>query len=208
MSHELIIQHGDTILCPPVADGVGVEFERKGQPGKLTFECIKTDGLEFDEGNPCRFSVGGEPFFYGFVFNRSRSGDNPNKIKVTVYNQLYYLNNKDTYVYQNKTATEVIRMIAEDYGLNIGTLADTKYKIASRVEDNADMLVAVGHIIDAQVIGSGAAVMTAVQLFFVANEGISILENAARLGVPIPKKLKDILIQLKDGNDKGGGEDG
>ncbi len=70
------------------------------------------------------------------------------------------------------------------------------------------MLVAVGHIVDAQVIGSGAAVMTAVQLFFVANEGISILENAARLGVPIPKKLKDILIQLKDGEDKGGGEDG
>ena len=70
------------------------------------------------------------------------------------------------------------------------------------------MLVAVGHIIDAQVIGSGAAVMTAVELFFIANEGISILENAARLGVPIPKKLKDILIQLKDGNDKGGGQDG
>lgn len=64
------------------------------------------------------------------------------------------------------------------------------------------MLVAIGHIIDAHVIGSGAAVMTAVQLFFVANEGISILENAARLGVPIPKKLKDILIQLKDGNNK------
>lgn len=70
------------------------------------------------------------------------------------------------------------------------------------------MLVAIGHIIDAHVIGSGAAVMTAVQLFFVANEGISILENAARLGVPIPKKLKDILIQLKDSEDKGGGEDG
>lgn len=64
------------------------------------------------------------------------------------------------------------------------------------------MLVAVGHIIDAQVIGSGAAVMTAVQLFFVANEGISILENAARLGVPIPKKLKNILIQLKNDDDK------
>ena len=148
MSHELIIQHGNTILCPPVADGVGVEFERKGQPGKLTFECIKTDGLEFDEGEPCRFSVGGEPFFYGFVFNRSRSGDNPNKIKVTVYNQLYYLNNKDTYVYQNKTATEVIRMIAEDYGLNIGTLADTKYKIASRVEDNTSLFDIIQNALD------------------------------------------------------------
>lgn len=66
------------------------------------------------------------------------------------------------------------------------------------------MLVAVGHIIDAQVIGTGAVVMSAVQLFFIANEGISILENAARLGLPVPKKLKDVLEQLKNDseNDK------
>ena len=70
------------------------------------------------------------------------------------------------------------------------------------------MLVAVGHLIDAQVIGSGAAVMVGVEFVFIANEGISILENAAKLGVPIPKKLKNILIQLKNDDDKGGGVDG
>ena len=50
--------------------------------------------------------------------------------------QLYYLKNKDTYVYTNKTAADVIRMIAEDFQLNVGDLEDTGYTIGSRVEDN------------------------------------------------------------------------
>ena len=65
------------------------------------------------------------------------------------------------------------------------------------------MLMAVAHVIDAEVIGTGAVLMTAVQLFFLANEGISILENAAALGLPVPKKLRDVLEQLKSENDKG-----
>lgn len=59
------------------------------------------------------------------------------------------------------------------------------------------VLIAVGHILDAYIIGQGAAVMTAVMLFFAANEGISILENAAALGLPVPKKLREVLDQLK-----------
>lgn len=60
------------------------------------------------------------------------------------------------------------------------------------------IVIAVGHLVDAYVIGTGSAVMSAVMLFFAANEGISILENAAILGLPIPQKLKDVLEQLKD----------
>ena len=60
------------------------------------------------------------------------------------------------------------------------------------------IVIAVGHLVDAYIIGTGSAVMSAVMLFFAANEGISILENAAILGLPIPQKLKDVLEQLKD----------
>ncbi len=148
MKYELIIQHGDTILYPPVVDGVNLELERKGQPGKITFEVIKTDSLEFEEGDACRLSVGGKIVFYGFVFNKSRTGSNPNVIKVTAYNQLYYLKNKDTYVYGNKTATEVVRMVAEDFGLNIGVLDDTRYKIASRVEENTSLFDIIQNALD------------------------------------------------------------
>ena len=65
------------------------------------------------------------------------------------------------------------------------------------------VIIAVGHLVDTYIIGTGSALMTAVILFFAANEGISIIENAAKLGMPVPKKLRDILEQLKedDNND-------
>src|SRR6056297_2534287 len=65
-------------------------------------------------------------------------------------------------------------------------------------------LVGVAHIIDQNIIGDGSAIRTAVIFFYLSNEGISIVENATRLGLPIPEKLKDILEQLKDGGDKDG----
>ena len=59
------------------------------------------------------------------------------------------------------------------------------------------VFVAMGHIMDTYVIGSGSALMSAVMLFFLANEGVSIIENAVGLGMPVPKKLRDVLEQLK-----------
>ena len=148
MTYELFIKHGATLMFPPVVDGVTVEWERKGQPGKLTFECIKTDNLCFEEGDACRFSVDGTPLFYGFVFEKQRSGSNNKKIKVTVYDQLYYLKNKDYFQYENKTATEVVRMLADDFGLNLGTLENTVYKIASRTEDNKSLFDIIQNALD------------------------------------------------------------
>lgn len=149
MTYELLIQHGKTLYYPPVVDGVTIEWERQGQPGKLSFSVVRTENLSFEEGDPCRFSVDGKPLFYGFVFEKSRSGSNPKNIKVVVYDQLYYLKNKDTYVYSNKTATEVVKMIAEDFGLRLGTLDDTGYKIESRTEENATLFDIIQNALDA-----------------------------------------------------------
>ncbi len=148
MNYELMIQHGNNIMLPAVIEDVAIEWERQGQPGKMTFEVAKTDGLSFQEGDPCRFSVDGTPIFYGFVFEKSRKGNNPKVIKVTAYDQLYYLKNKDTYVYTNKTATELIRMIAEDFQLRLGSLVDTGYKIASRVEDDQTLFDIIQNALD------------------------------------------------------------
>lgn len=148
MSYELLIQHSGAIMLPAVVEGVTVEWERKGQPGKLTFEVVKTDGLSFEEGDPCRFSVDGTPIFYGFVFEKSRKGGDPGIIQCTVYDQLYYLKNKDTYVYTNKTAADVVRMIAEDFRLNVGELDDTGYTIADRVEDDQTLFDVIQNALD------------------------------------------------------------
>ena len=58
-------------------------------------------------------------------------------------------------------------------------------------------LVAVGHIIDTYIIQNGSVLRTAVIFFYLSNEGISILENAARIGIPVPEKLKAVLEQLQ-----------
>lgn len=58
------------------------------------------------------------------------------------------------------------------------------------------MLVGVAHIVDLHVVGTGSALRSAVVCFYLSNEGVSMLENAAHLGLPIPEKLKAILAQL------------
>ena len=59
------------------------------------------------------------------------------------------------------------------------------------------VFVSLGHIADMYVLGGTPVAMSAVMLFYIANEGLSIIENAGNLGLPVPKKLKDIMIQLK-----------
>ena len=59
------------------------------------------------------------------------------------------------------------------------------------------VFVSLGHIADMYVLDATPVAMSAVMLFYIANEGLSIIENAGNLGLPVPKKLKDIMVQLK-----------
>lgn len=63
------------------------------------------------------------------------------------------------------------------------------------------LLVGIANIIDVDVIQNGTALRTAVIFFYLSNEGLSILENAGNIGLPIPEKLKTMLAQLKDKED-------
>ena len=60
------------------------------------------------------------------------------------------------------------------------------------------LLVGVAHIVDLHVVGTGSALRSAVVCFYLSNEGVSLLENAAHLGLPVPEKMKEILEQLHD----------
>ena len=66
------------------------------------------------------------------------------------------------------------------------------------------LLVGIANILDVQVIGTGSVLRTAVIFFYISNEGVSLVENAAHLGLPIPDKLKDVLEQLHDRDGKEG----
>lgn len=65
------------------------------------------------------------------------------------------------------------------------------------------VMVGIANILDVQVIGNGSILRTAIIFFYISNEGISLLENAGRLGLPIPEKLKMVLKQLHDKSEKG-----
>ncbi len=67
------------------------------------------------------------------------------------------------------------------------------------------LLVGMANILDVAVIGNGSVLRTAVIFFYISNEGVSLLENAGHLGLPIPQKMKDVLEQL---HDRGEGSEG
>ena len=143
---ELFIQHGGTIYEPAVLEGIVWSTERQKQPGKVTFKVVKDAKLNFAEGDAVRLRINGKNVFYGFVFKKQR--DKEKTISVTAYDQLRYLKNKDTYVYTNKSAADVIKMIAADFRLKTGTVEDTGFKIASMVEENEELFQIIQNSLD------------------------------------------------------------
>lgn len=134
---ELLIQHGNDVFIPSVQEGITWTTERKGVPGELQFKVINDDKLTISEGDAVRMKMNGSNVFYGFIFELKR--DKEQIISVLAYDQLRYLKNKDTYVYEGKTASELIQMIANDFNLQVGNVENTGFKIASRVEENTSL---------------------------------------------------------------------
>lgn len=136
-----------------VEEGIEWETHRKGTPGKLTFNIVKDESLGFYEGDAVRFDYDGHKIFFGFVFIKKRN--NNRIISVTCYDQLRYFKNKDTYVYANKTAAQVLQMIAEDFRLKTGIVANTKHVIASRVEDNQELFTIMDNALSDTTLNTG-----------------------------------------------------
>ncbi len=130
---RLVIAHWEDFYEPVVLDNITWEIERRGSPSKLEFTIVMDDILQFCEGNSVRLYYKGIGIFYGYIFQKKR--DKENHIKIVAYDQLRYFKNKDTYVFKNYTASEIIKMLADDFKLKCKFIEDTKYKI-SRIEEN------------------------------------------------------------------------
>lgn len=139
-------ENGTQIYQPAIQEGVEWTTACRGTPGKLVFKVMADDILSFSEGSPVRLRVDGLDLFFGFVFKQQRNRDKV--ITVTAHDQLRYLKNKDTIVYGNKTASQFIRMVAEDYGLALGILEDTGYIIETRIEENTSLFEMVENALD------------------------------------------------------------
>lgn len=132
--YELVIENQGKLYQPPVLDGVSWITERQGAPGKLEFKVLSDEALKFEEGNPVRFKADGKNVFFGFIWGKKEDKDPV--INVTAYDQLRYLKNKDTYLYTNKKASELLMRIAADFNLKTGVIEDTGYIIRQRLRDN------------------------------------------------------------------------
>jgi len=132
----LTIEHDGTVFEPPVQEGVKIEWERTGSPGKLTFTTIKpsSGGMDFQEGDRVCFYYDNNPVFMGYVFTKKR--DREHRIDVTCYDQIRYLKNKFTYVFENKTASDIVKALCNDFSLKTGTIDNTHYTIPALAEEN------------------------------------------------------------------------
>lgn len=156
MNVELLIEGNGKLFQPIVEEGIQWTTDRAGSPSTLKFSVVKDELLGeigFQEGDPVRLRVDGQNVFYGFVFTKKRS-KGPT-IGVTAYDQLRYLKNKDTYVYENKTASQVVQMIANDFKLKLGTIESTKFIIPTRTEPNKSLFDIIQNALDLELQNKG-----------------------------------------------------
>jgi Phage late control gene D protein (GPD). len=164
------------IYVPIVKDKITWSTERKGIAGKLTFTVVKDSIIDFNEGSKVIFRYNNQNVFCGYVFSKSR--DKEQHISVVAYDQLRYLKNKHTYVYENKTADEIVRMIASDFLLQVGEFESTNYKIASKIEDNSTLFDIIQNALNDTLLNRN-------QIFVLYdNFGSLTLKNAANMLIP------------------------
>lgn len=133
---------------------IKVESSRKGSCGKATISLLNNETLEYHEGDEVTITINQVNIFKGYVFKKHRTKEQI--IETTCYDQLIYLKlNKETYVYENLTATQVIQKIAGDFKLNLGELANTEYVIPSRVEDIQTLIDIIYTALDITLINTG-----------------------------------------------------
>ena len=142
MKIKLIISDGKNIfdLSNLCSGDIKIETQIKGFPSKLNFTIarnITDDSFSFVEGNNVKLWINDFPMFSGYIFTKKRGKEQ--NIEVTAYDQLRYLKNKDTYVYDYKKASDILKLIADDYKLILGDVEDTRYVIQSLVEDNKSL---------------------------------------------------------------------
>lgn len=150
---KLTIQHENTLIEPPIEDGIKLEWERTGTPGKLTFTTLKVAGLNFSEGDAVCFYLDNKPVFMGYVFKKKR--DREHHIEVTCYDQIRYLKNKYTYVFENKTAQQIITALCKDFNLTTGTMDSTNYVIPAIAEENKSALDIVLTVLEETLLNTG-----------------------------------------------------
>ncbi|MGL4789942.1 MAG: XkdQ/YqbQ family protein, partial [Anaerotignaceae bacterium] len=135
--NKIIILNKGVLYEPVLVGEVQWSTERQSTAGKLTFEVVKDEFIDFQEGNEVTFYFNEQPVFFGYVFEKTR--DKSGTIKVTAYDQLRYFKNKDTYIAENIKASELLKIFISLFSLKEGHISDTGYFLPLFNEEGATL---------------------------------------------------------------------
>ena len=136
-----------------VMSNLEITTKIQDDPGKATFDLILCNDISFSEGATISIQIDGYKIFKGFVFSKKQTSES-NIISVTCYDQLRYLKNKDSYVFENMTSDQIFSKICRDYVLKYQVVDKSSYICAPRSEDATALYDIIKNALDDTLINS------------------------------------------------------
>lgn len=130
---EILFENDSSVYMPVVVGTVTLETYKSGRASCLNFNCMIDDSLKITEGDTVSLRFNGVNMFYGYVFERVQNGKET--LSVLCYDQLRYLKNKTSLIYENKTCSQLLVQLANTYLLNVGEVQDSEYVLSGRAEE-------------------------------------------------------------------------
>ncbi|WP_337100934.1 XkdQ/YqbQ family protein [Paenibacillus sp. YIM B09110] len=154
---EILIdnRNGNVWDITSIVPSLTYKTKRIGSASSLSLTLVKgslfqSDVFAVNVGDVIRVMKDGIGVFYGYVFDIDSGKDE--SVSITAYDQIRYLLANDTYVFTNITASDIVKKIASDFKLQLGTISDTGYKIPKMSEDNKKLLDIICKALDLTVI--------------------------------------------------------
>lgn len=137
-----------------VVDGaISWTTERGGHAGKVQFTAVKNAGeMIFHEGDNVRLYCNGQLLFSVFISSKSKR---QGKITTTCYDQIFRLKSKQSYNFSNMTAGGIINLIATEFGLSVGQIADTDYILPTKIYEEKPLLDIITDSVQQTIIATG-----------------------------------------------------
>ncbi len=134
-------------MTPVIVETLTLSTHYRGVPAELNFSVVKDGSINFTEGNSVELEVNGAKIFYGFIFEKSR--DKNGIISVKAYDQLRYLQNKDSLEFTPRTADQYVARVAGQTRLVLGELDDTGHTIPHTAEEGSSYIDMILKALDA-----------------------------------------------------------
>ncbi|MFB9273369.1 XkdQ/YqbQ family protein [Cohnella cellulosilytica] len=157
---ELLLDNKDGKVwdLSSIVSDISWKTTRIGRPGSLEFTLVRggifqAKDFKINTGDVISFRYDSANVFYGYVFKLSESNDEA--VKILCYDQIRYLQSSDTYAFAGATAADVLRRIAGDFGLKLGRVDDTGYRIPTLLEDNQKLIDIICKALDLTLINGG-----------------------------------------------------